>query len=80
MFESLDSEMVAELMKLDAFPTLKKETRLADLIGCLEQAAQECRSAAVKNGLSTGRGEEAANGINAAQRIVERIWKDRAVG
>ena len=79
MFEDLDADVLAELMKLDEPLTLRKETRLSDLLACLEQAATECRTSATVGSISFGSAEQVAVGINSAQRIVEKIWNDKVV-
>lgn len=79
MFEDLDDDMLVELMKFDEPLTLKKETRLSDLLTCLEQAAKECRTSAVVGSMSPGSAEQVAIGINSAQRIVEKIWNVKVV-
>ena len=79
MFDDLDGDMLNEVLKLDAWSTFKKETQLSDLLACLEVAAVECRTNAGRNRFPGGGAEQAAAGINAAQRIVEKIWSNRVI-
>ena len=79
MFEDLDDDILAELMKLDKPLTLKKETRLSDLLACLDQAAKECRTGGAAGSISLSNAEQVAVGINSAQRIVEKIWNDKVI-
>ena len=74
MFESVDGDMLGELMKLDAVSTLNKTTRLSDLLACLDKAAQECKTLANAKGFSETDAKEAVAGIDAAKQIVEHIW------
>ena len=79
MFESLDGDMLDELMKLDAPSTLNNTTRLSDLLACLEKAAQECKTLAGVKGFSAIDAKEASAGIDAAKQIVEHIWTSEVV-
>lgn len=76
MFKMLDADMLGELTRLDDRSTLSKQTRLSDLLACLEQVSRECRTPGPGNSFSPNDAETIATGVDAAQRIVEKVWND----
>ena len=77
MFETLDEATLAEMTKIDDLSSLKAETRLSEMLACLQQAARECNTVTMASGFSANGAEQVAVGIYAAQRILEKVWSNK---
>ena len=75
MFETLDAATLSTLTNMENQPAMQKDTKLSDLLDCLEQATQECRDHASASEGGGSAYQQVAAGLMASQAIVTKWWE-----
>jgi hypothetical protein len=75
MFDSLDGEVLQKLAALEDKKQIRSVLKLGDVLACLEQAVKECHLQTASGAGEGGSFQQAAIGLQACQRIIEKWWQ-----
>ncbi len=76
MFESLDPKALDALANIEEQAALKSQATLSEITKCLDQAIRECQDRAQSGTANHADFRQAADGMMAAQRIVNKCWAE----